>query len=238
MDWERGKTFRCLVRRDAISTDIWQFTPNPTIRFDTPGSPFGSNAIYFDEQPIAPGQTIPIIAYVGQSNGDIDVGTPISLVVTSPTALNYRRFQCQSSLHDQSAFVTNLLDLQPGGGITISPVSVTLDLPAGSETEDRRNGTKSIAPIAPGAEGTVSWSVVPDGTKTGLLRFTVTAAANVGTGKVVQRNVYVPNVPALDLRGNAIAKGLYQMVSIPSGLQRRSHHQVPVPRPGPQPGHP
>ena len=194
--------------------DIWQFTPNPSIRFDTPGSPYGSNAIYFDEQPIAPGQTIPIIAYVGQSDCDIDVGQPIGLVVTSPTALNYTG-AAGSQAFTVNAFVTNLLDLQPGGGISISPVSVTIDLPAGLKLATGETSTKAIGTISPGTEGAVSWSVVPDGTKTGLLRFTVTAAANVGTGKVVQRNVYVPNAIALDLRGNATAKGLYQMVSVP-----------------------
>lgn len=193
---------------------IWSFVPNPTIRFDTPGSPFGSAALYFDEQPVAPGQTIPITAYVGQSQTSLDLGTPISLVVTSPDYLNFN-----TSTFAVNAYVTNLLDLQQGGGIAVSPVNLSIDLPAGLALAKGDTVTKTIPSIAAGTEGNAAWNVVADGTRVGNLTYTVTASANLGTGKVVQRSIYVPTNPAVDLRGNAVAKGLYQMVSFPLDFQ-------------------
>ncbi len=193
---------------------IWSFVPNPTIRFDTPGSQFGSVALYYDEQPIAPGQTIPIIAYVGQSQTSVDLGTPISLVVTSPDVLNFN-----ATTFPVNAYVTNLLDLQQGGGIAVSPVNLSIDLPAGLTLAPGDTVTKTIPTIAAGTEGSASWNVVADGTRVGNLTYTVTASANLGTGKVVQRSIYVPTNPAVDLRGNAVAKGLFQMVSFPLDFQ-------------------
>lgn len=194
---------------------IWGFTPNPKIRFDTLGSPLGSIALFYDEQPVSPGQNVNVVAYVGQSDCDIDIGTPIGLVVTSPTALPFSA-SVKSQPFAITASVTNLLDLQAGGGIPISPVGVSLDLPAGLVLAPGETlNTKNIASIAPGSEGTVSWNVVANGTKTGLLQFTVTAAAGIGPGKTVQRTVYVADVPAVDLKGNASSKGLYQMISVP-----------------------
>ena len=208
---------------------IWNFTPNPKIRFDTVGSPIGSIALFYDEQPVAPGQAIPIIAYIGQSDSDIDVGTPIGLVVTSPSALPFSASKGNLPF-TITAYVTNLLDLQAGGGIPIAPVGVSLDLPAGLVLAPGETlTTKNIASIAPGAEGSVSWNVVADGTRTGSLQFTVTAAAGIGPGKTVQRTVYVPNIPAVDLKGNANSKGLYQMISLPLNVNGALVTQVLFP---------
>lgn len=193
---------------------IWGFTPNPNIRFDTAGSQDGAIVTFYDERVIAPGQTIPITSYVGQGNGSIDAGQPISLYVVSPSALPFSA-STPSSTFTISAYVTNLLDLQPGSGISISPVSLSLDLPTGLQLAANETATKSVNSIAPGQEGGVSWQVQSNGAATGTLRFTVTAAANVGSGKVVQRDIIVPNAPAVDLKGNANAKGLYQMLSFP-----------------------
>lgn len=192
---------------------IWNFTPNSSIRFDNVGAPYGSIALYYDEQPVAPGQTVTITSYIGQSDSSIDVGTPLGLVVTSPTATNYDGTKGNLPF-TINAYVTNLLDLQAGGGVALAPVGVSLDLPAGLKFNNDVSN-KIISSIAAGAEGTTSWSVVADGTKSGLLTYTVTAAGPIGPGKTVQRSIYVPNIPAIDLVGNATSKGLYQMISLP-----------------------
>ena len=193
---------------------IWGFVPNPNIRFDTPGSQDGAIVNFYDEQTIAPGQNIPIYTYIGQGDGTIDAGQPISLYVVAPTALPFSA-SAATSTFTVSGYVTNLLDLQPGSGVSISPVSLSIDLPTGLQLASGETATKTISSIAPGQEGGVSWSVQSNGAATGTLRFTVTAAANVGSGKVVQRDIIVPTAPAVDLKGNANAKGLYQMVSFP-----------------------
>ncbi len=193
---------------------IWGFVPNPNIRFDTAGSQDAAIVTFYDEQTIAPGQNIPITTYIGQGSGTIDAGQPISLFVTAPSALPFSASK-PTSTFTVSAYVTNLLDLQPGAGISISPVSLSLDLPTGLQLANGDTATKAVSSIAPGNEGGVSWQVQSNGAATGSLRFTVTAAANVGSGKVVQRDIIVPSAPAIDLKGNANAKGLYQMLSFP-----------------------
>ena len=193
---------------------IWGFVPDAKIRFDTAGSQDAAIVTFYDEQSVAPGQNIPLTTYIGQGDSSIDAGQPINLAVVAPTALPFSA-STPTSAFTISAFVTNLLDLQPGSGISISPVSLSLDLPTGLQLATGETATKTIGSIAPGQEGGVSWMVQSNGAATGTLRFTVTAAANVGSGKVVQRDIIVPSAPAIDLKGNANTKGLYQMISFP-----------------------
>lgn len=206
---------------------IWNFVPDPNVQLEDKGASDAAVTCYWDEQAVAAGQTVSIVTYVGESSSDTDFTPPVSLSVSGPLALGLLTTKDANgvptgctvtpSTFTISAFVQNETDLSASGGITISPVTLFLDLPKGLILVPGETNPKTVLNVAPGSEGSASWQVMVDAAKpaSGKLRYSVTASPNLGNGKSVQRTIEVPVPAVLNLPGTNTTQGLYKMVSFP-----------------------
>lgn len=202
---------------------IWNYQPDPSLLLTSSAAPQDAGiGLYWTEQTVPAGATLPIVTLIGASTTDNDFTPPLSLSVSAPTALGFVTDRTNNvgtvapNPFTVTAYVTNLTDLLQTGGLNIGPVNFSINLPQGLALASGETVTKQITSISPGAEGTVSWSVTSDGTANGVLKYTVSAAGNLGTGKSVQRSIEIPSPPALELIGtdkNPLRQ--YQMLSFP-----------------------
>ena len=200
---------------------IWNFQPSTTFNATSTTAGDAGVGLIWTEQSVAAGQTLPITTFLGQSTTDNDFSAPLALSVSAPKALGYTVDRTNNSANATpnpftiTAYVTNLTNVLSAGGLTIAPVNLALDLPSGLRLDTGETLTKQINSIAPGNEGSAEWKVVPTGDKTGTLSYTVTASSNLGIGKSVQRSIDVPAPNKIQLKGNTVSRGLYQMLSFP-----------------------
>jgi len=207
---------------------IWNFVPNPNIILDKDVSSQSTDAsvvVYWDEQTVAPGQVLKRITYVGNGDAENSFGAPLALSVSGPAALSFTTDRTTTpptvgatpKPFTISAYVQNLTDLTQSGGLAIGPTNLFLDLPKGLVLAPGEVPNKTINNVGPGAEGGVSWSVLPDPTAkvNGALTYTVTASPNIGNGKSVQKSIEIPAPAALTLLGNTTTQGLFKMASFP-----------------------
>lgn len=217
---------------------IWNYIPDPNALFEGNRAFRECVALFWDEQPIAPSNAsnpTKIVTYVGQGNCDHDFGQPLTLSVTGPQALGLApdpttgKSTITGSPFTVGAYVTNVTDLFPDGGFTISPIGLSINLPKGLQLVAGDTASKSVSNLSPGGEGSATWQVVPDGTANGLLTYTVTATPSLGNGKIVQRTIEIP-VPALiKLRGNPNLQGRYEMKSFPLAFNGETPSKVLFP---------
>ncbi len=207
---------------------VWNFKPDPNVIIDKVVSSKSTDAsvcVYWDEQVIAPGQTLSKITYVGNADSENSFGAPLALSVSGPAALSYTTNRSTTpptvgatpNPFQISAYVQNLTDLSQSGGLAIGPTNLFLDLPKGLILAPGETATKMIASVGPGAEGSVSWTVMPDPTSSanGTLTYTVTSSPNIGNGKSVQKSIEVPSPTAITLLSNTATQGLFKMASFP-----------------------
>ncbi len=191
----------------------------PTQRIDTQSNnaQIEAVALLWDPQTIQPGQTIPIRTYIGSDASSADDGTPLSLTVSSPQSLGVSTTANTSSpaSFNISAWVDNLTDLLPSGGVDIGPVTLTVSLPSGLQLAAGQSITQTVNSLLPGAEQGVTWQVTPTGSVNGSLPFTVTASPAFGNARTVQRSIQVPAQTGIFLRGATTSQGNYQFISIP-----------------------
>lgn len=208
---------------------VWNFQPDPRVNLQGAQGTDAAVTVFWDERAVSPGQEVSIVTYIGQSTGDTDYTPPVSLFVTAPQSLGFtitrdtngNPIGCATNPanFDVTASVQNLTDLTPGSGagVTISPVTVFLDLPRGLRLVAGQTNPKTLLNVAPGAEASTTWRVEPDPNNpvSGTLRYTVTMSPNIGNGKSVQRTIEVTAPPIYKLRSNPTTQGNYQMVSFP-----------------------
>ncbi len=207
--------------------DLWFFNPvAPRAITGVNGIPAITSVIW-DARLISAGEKVDYINYVGQATSDIDASAPVSLAVTGPKTLGYTVTKdsnqvvtgCAASPiggFTVDAFVQNLTDTGDIG-ITISPVTLFLDLPKGLILANGETNPKTVLNLIPGGEGAASWKVMldPANPVSGSLIYTVTASPNLGSGKSIQRSIEVPIPSTVVLKNNATTQGLYTMLSFP-----------------------
>lgn len=211
---------------------IWNFKPDPSVLLEDKNASDAAVTCFWDEQAVGAGQAISVVTYIGESSSDTDFTPPVSLSVSGPLALGYETTKDTNGVptgsHSTpnpftiSAYVQNETDILNAGtgsstGITISPVTLFLDLPKGLKLAAGETNPKSVLNLSPGSEGTVSWQVMTDDANpaNGKLTYTVTSSPNLGNGKAVQRSIQVPAPAILKFPGTATTQGLYDMVSVP-----------------------
>lgn len=202
---------------------IWNYTPDNSILLTSPvQAPDAGVALYWSEQIVPASATRTIVTLIGRSTTDNDFTPPLSLSVSAPSALGFRTDRNNNqglavpNPFQVTAYASNLTDLLPTGGLNVGPVNFSINLPQGLALAPNETMTKQLDRISPGAEGSVSWNVVPTGEKTGTLRFAVSVAGNLGSGKTVTRDIEVPAPPAVELVGTTNNPlRLYQMLSFP-----------------------
>ena len=203
--------------------DFWHYDLttqfNPSQSIDKPNSLDEGVALYWDGQQVSPGNDaspLKIVNYLGDNSSSVDVGQPIALSVTAPPALPAIGTTTGSGITPPfqiTAFVDNITDLTTP--IAVQPVNLTINLPPGLTLASGSSLTQSIASVSPGAEQSVSWNVVANGSHIGQLTYTVTAQPNFGSGRIVQRTIEVPAPVTVVLKGAATNQNHYQMLSIP-----------------------
>jgi len=151
---------------------------------------------------LRPGQKRTIVHYIGNPASNISAILPsieqprYAAAVTGPKILKYymdptsgdetfgpSTFNITAYLENQDRFT----DLQNGSFTLVLPTGLSLDP---SETQY----TKTIARITPGTEGSVSWKVIADGARTGILSYYVSVNAYPMGGNIVKRDIHVPAI--------------------------------------------
>jgi hypothetical protein len=201
---------------------IWNFQPSTTFNATAATAEGDAGvALFWTEQSVVAGQTQTITTFLGRATTDNDFAPPLALSVEAPQALNFATNRTNNTTtvtpnpFTITAYVTNLTNVLTPGGLNIAPVNLAIDLPSGLRLDTGETITKQIASISSGTEGSVQWRVVPTGTVTGTVNYTVTASGNLGTGKSVQRSIEIPAPNVINLKGNDTTLGLFQMLSFP-----------------------
>ncbi|MCL6628069.1 MAG: hypothetical protein K6U00_00535 [Armatimonadetes bacterium] len=169
---------------------------------------------------IAPGQTITLIHYLGLANSTSDFTKPnmdypqYVPTVQGPRALRY--YSDDSGIghlypepFEITAYMANTekyLDLRNATFTLMLPPGLTLDPSEGGKY------SKTIPTIKALDEGKVSWLVVPDGSPTGILDYSVSFSASPVGGTTVTRQIAIPATEWQPLSAG------WQMVSVPFAL--------------------
>jgi len=201
---------------------VWNFTPDPTLNLQS-GAIDNATIVYFDPQSIGAGQSLTLITCIGESTVDTNFGHLVALSAGGPLALgltttkdangNPTGTTVTPNPFTINAYVQNQTDLN-AAGISISPVTVFLNLPKGLVIATGAN-PQTLLNVTPGSEASANWTVMPDPANpaSGKLTYTVTQSSLVGTS--VQRTVEVPVPAVFNLQGTNATSGLYKMVSFP-----------------------
>jgi hypothetical protein len=191
----------------TIMSELWEHTP-----IQIPGFNFCTDAwdvaaaVYFNPRTLSPGQGADFITYFGRMDSTIDFTSPWAAGIDALSTLSLTSGLPTPNPFPVTAFITNQ------AGFALSNASATITLPKGLKLAPGADNTptKNVASVAEGQEARFTWQVVPDGTASGRLSYSVAFAAGPGTqGKVVTREVDIPALPTQTLGG-----GL-QMVSFP-----------------------
>lgn len=191
-----------------VGGSIWAFTADPTYSFTTTGADAAA-AAYFSAQQYSPSETKTIVTYLGRQASSIDFDAPFAAGVGAPLTIAYdpkkpAGQQLTPSPFAVSAFALNQTQL------ALTNVTAVISLPKGLTLAPNQSATLSVATLAPSAETTYAWNVIPDGTASGRLTYSVAFTAGPGTiGKVVTRDIDIPALPSQSFGTDL------QMVSVP-----------------------
>ena len=199
---------------------------------DFTGSRVGAGvAIYWEPQSIPPNGTRRLVVYFGNGSATENPSPDYVVGTEAEETLKYNTFNSGAEpipTNPGQDAGRNFLTPQPftiyGGvysqsstapteEVVLNNVTMSLTLPEGLElTPDVQNNasTKPIGTLRADQEGTVNWSVRPNGLAYGPLAYQVTASAPPLTGRTVTRIV---NVPAMPLK--SVTTSDWQLLSFP-----------------------
>lgn len=179
--------------------DFWDYDPMPD-------RPINDAAIisFWNQRLISPGRKRdPIVSYFGLGQASSSVTPPGLLALQAPFSLKYEKVGTAgvaSLLPDPItvyAFVFN-----QSREVPLQNVQVQLELPFGLGFDDDESQFKTIGQIDPGNEGIVSWRIYADGSESGLLPITLTAAGYPMGTQSVTRMLNVPATESIYLYAN------------------------------------
>jgi len=199
------------ISDDINQNDLWEKIPSPLPNYDfsKPNSVVTAAAVYFNPRQFLPGEAKTFVMYFGRNHADIDFEFPMAAGVDGPLTLDYNPSAAPGQQLTPNPFKVKAF-VQNQASLALSSVSAVLNLPPGLTLKQGDTAQKSAGTVAPGQEALFSWDVVPDGTASGALTYSVAFSASPGSlGKVVTRQILVPALPVQTLPG-----GL-QMVSFP-----------------------
>ena len=195
---------------------VWEYEPFPQ------GSLISSNLGYgafWKPVRVAPGASRTIIHYVGNPASTHSVSFPTAnqsryaAALSGPRVLKYTPGQAGGSSFTPSTFTISASVDNLDKYTNLTNCRFTLILPAGLRLDPTENAyTKTLSQIAPFTEGSVSWLVTADGTRSGLLTYNVAVNTYPMGSTVLKREIHVP---ATALR--TFYSG-WQQISVPFGL--------------------
>ena len=199
----------------GVVAPLWDFTP-------TPGESFvgtlldGSAALYYNPKLYAPNQTGQVSMLFGAAGASYEFGQRLAAGLEGPVSLTYDPSrptdeQLQPNPITVTAFLHNM------NTVSLSSVQAVLSLPEGLELAAGQTALKTAGSVSPDGEVTFRWQVVPNGTASGRLTYSVSLSAEPGgQGVSVARDI---DIPALPTQGFGAG---WQMVSFPYVLDDRA----------------
>jgi hypothetical protein len=200
---------------EHVVAPLWDFTP-------ATDEPFvgtlldGSAAVYYNPTLCVPGQPKTITMTFGAAGSSYEFGQRLAAGLEGPVSLTYDPTkpageQLQPNPMTITAFLHNM------NTVALGNVRAVLSLPDGLSLAQGETALKTVASLGPDNEATFRWQVVPTGTASGRLTYSVSLSADPGgQGVSVARDI---DVPALPTQG--FASG-WQMVSFPYVLDDRT----------------
>ncbi|NLH98194.1 MAG: hypothetical protein GX446_01735 [Chthonomonadales bacterium] len=198
-----------------VAGSIWDFTP-------TAGEEFvgdlldGSAAVYYNPVQYAPGQKRDVTMVFGAAGAAYEFGQRLAAGLEGPPSLTYDPSQpadkqLQPNPMAITAFVHNM------NTVAIGNVRAVLSLPEGLKLAAGQTSLKTVATIGADGEATFKWDVVPTGTISGRLTYSVAISADPGgQGISVARDIDIPALPSQEFGAG------WQMVSFPYVLDDRT----------------
>lgn len=200
---------------EHICGPLWDFTPNKAETF-VGALVDGASAVYYNPALYAPGQSRSITMVFGAAGSSYEFGQRLAAGLEGPVSLQYdpkkpADQQLQPNPFKVTAFLYNL------NSVALSNARAVISLPAGLELAPGQNPLKTAATIAVDGEATFSWDVVPTGTASGRLTYSVSLSADPGgQGVSVARSIDIPALPTQEFGGG------WQMVSFPYVMDDRT----------------
>ena len=176
--------------------------------------------VFWKPRRVAPRSSITFVTYVGLGSATSDFTKPnvdhpqYVVAAQGPRALKYTNEVTGSGELYPTPFTIHSWMYNTEKFIDLLNPSFTLTLPSGLELDASEGGkySKSLAGIGAGAEGHVSWKVVPVGQPTGILDYTVSVSTAPVGGSTIRRQI---NIPATENQPLMLG---WQMVSVPFSL--------------------
>lgn len=194
-----------LFSSTSIMSELWEHTPANIPGFSFCTDSFDAAAtVYFNPRMLTPGQSTDYVTYFGRQDSTYDFAQPWAAGIDARSTLELVNGAPSPNQFSVTGFLVNQTAL------TLTNANATITLPKGLTLAAGQSATQTTASVPAGQETRFTWQVVPDGTASGRLTYSVAFAAGPGSqGKVVTREVDVPALPSQPLPG-----GL-QMVSFP-----------------------
>jgi hypothetical protein len=200
------------ARAATILPNLWDVTITGSADF-TSSTQNAAAAVFFNPSLYSPSQSRTITTYFGRQVATTTYGQRLAAAVDAPFAVKFDGTKPAGSQFTPDP-INVTASIVNQNVITVTNVKVTLSLPAGLIFADGQTAQKTIASIAPGAEGSVSWQVKPDLSipRFGKLVMSVAATADPGGQSIsVNRDIELPPSPGA---ATPFPSGI-QMVSFP-----------------------
>ena len=168
---------------------------------------------------LMPGQSMKVIHYIGLACASSDFTKPnldvpqYVAAVQGPRALKYYNVGGIGQLYPDPITIAAYMD-NTERYIDLQNATFTLTLPEGLALDPSEGGkyTKALTTIAAGTEGSVSWKVIPEGSPSGVLSYSVSFSSAPVGGTTVSRQIIIPATEY-----QPFSAGL-QMMSVPFHL--------------------
>ncbi|HUV03553.1 MAG TPA: hypothetical protein VMX94_00430 [Armatimonadota bacterium] len=168
---------------------------------------------------LLPGQSMTVIHYIGIACATSDFTKPTMdspeyvAAVQGPRALKYYMENGVGQLYPNPMTISAYLD-NTEKYMDLQNATFTLTLPQGLTLDSSEGGqyTKGLSTIPARREGKVSWQVVPDGSRSGILNYGVSFSCGPVGATSVSRQVVIPATEQQPLSAG------WQMMSVPFQL--------------------
>lgn len=208
---------------ENVVAPLWDVTPQTTETF-VGDLVDGSAALYFNPHLYAPGHSEDIMMVFGAGGTSYEFQLPpirerpegIVGGLEGPVSLTYDPSQPADEQLQPNPFKVTVF-LHNMNTIALSNIRAVLSLPEGLTLAAGQTALKTAATVAVNGEASFTWDVVPTGTASGRLTYSVAISAEPGgQGISVAREIDIPALPSREFGAG------WQMVSFPYVLDDRT----------------
>ncbi|WP_341348973.1 hypothetical protein, partial [Thermobrachium celere] len=175
------------VNWSRIYNTMWNYSISP-------GSPNGDSAvgIYWNEKPLAPGETKEYITYYGLSEFFQDLRPPLSFSVTGANIIQLTPEGYSPNPVTITAYISNI------GNGNSNNVKATINLPEGISLVEGQQNIIYLGTIAPGELRQISWQIkIPNCDVDKTINYSISLEGDEQETKTITRSIFIPQFKIL-----------------------------------------